>query len=57
LGTLIIANFVQAVRDRIAEEMTTKRDYGGYDGTAVVHAGFDGLVEEMVGEENLSEID
>ena len=50
-------DFMQAVQDRIAEEMTTKRDYGGSDGTAIVHAGFDGLVEEMVGEENLSEID
>ena len=50
-------DFMQAVQDRIAEEMITKRDYGGSDGTAIVHAGFDGLVEEMVGEENLSEID
>lgn len=49
--------FVQAVRDRIAEELTSKRDYGGSNGTAVVHAGFDGLDEEMLREENLGEID
>lgn len=51
----VCADIEKVVRERIAEIMTTKRDYNGPNGSAVVHAGMD--IEEMMGEDNLGELD
>lgn len=49
-------NSVQAVRERIAEIMTAKRDYGDANGSvAVAYAGIDG--EDILSEESLGELD
>lgn len=46
---------MQAVRERIAEIMTAKRDYGDVNGGAVAYAGVD--VEDMLSDESLGELD
>ncbi|KAG0616502.1 hypothetical protein M758_5G120500 [Ceratodon purpureus] len=51
----VCADIEKAVRERIAEIMTTKRDYGGPNNTAEVYAGLSD--EEMLSEESLGEID
>jgi hypothetical protein len=51
-----LCEIVQAVRERIAEIMTAKRDYGDANGSAsVAYAGIDG--EDMLSEESLGELD
>lgn len=45
---------MQAVRDRIADELASKRDHASPNGTALVAAGLD---EEMLSEDSLGEID
>lgn len=47
---------VQAVRERIAEIMTAKRDFGDVNGSAIAYAGIDGE-EDMLSEESLGDLD
>lgn len=51
----VYADIEKAVRERIAEIMTAKRDYGDVNGGAVAYAGVD--VEDMLSDESLGELD